>query len=65
MKVYKHEGSGHYIGSCVIVFSNSLEEAKQLIRQELDNGGLPDEELDITEFKSKNNTIIYSVNGDY
>jgi hypothetical protein len=49
MKIYIHEGNGHYIGSCVIVVSDNLENAKGLIRQSLDDMGLSDEELSITE----------------
>ena len=65
MKIFKHEGKGHYIGSCVIVVANTIDEAKTLIRDELDAGGLPEEKLKIEEIKFKNLSVIHSINGDY
>ena len=64
MKIYKHEGKGHYIGSCVIVISESLEDANKLIRKELDSIGLSGEVLEVKEVLP-NNGLIYSNNGDY
>ena len=65
MKLYIHEGKGHYIGSCVMVVSDNLEAAKGLIRQSLNSMGLSDEELSITEKEIKNNTIVLEQSGDY
>jgi hypothetical protein len=65
MKIYIHEGKGHYIGSCVIVVSDNLENAKGLIRQSLYGMGLLDEELSITEKEIKNDTIVLEQSGDY
>ncbi len=65
MKVFKHQGSGHYIGSVVIVTCETEEEAKLLIRGYLDQSGLKSEELNIVEFEIKNLTIIHAQNGDY
>jgi hypothetical protein len=58
MKMYIHEGAGHHLGSCVIVVSDNLENAKGLIRQSLDSIDLPLEELSITEKESSNGVIV-------
>ena len=65
MKIYIHEGKGHYIGSCVIVVSDNLENAKSLIRQSLDSMGLSDEELSITEKEITNGCVVLELSGDY
>ena len=65
MKMYIHEGAGHHLGSCVIVVSDSLENAKSLIRQSLNGMGLFDEQLSITEKEISNNTIVWRESGDY
>ena len=63
-KIFKHTGGGHYIGSCCIVIANDLEEAKEMIRTELDSSGLEDEELEIEEQKIKVG-IVHFVDGNY
>ena len=65
MKLYTHKGEGHYIGSCVIVVSDNLENAKGLIRQSLNDMGLSDEELSITEKEISNGVIVLEQSGDY
>lgn len=65
MKMYIHEGKGHYVGSCVIVVSDNLENAKSLIRQSLDNMGLSDEELSIEEKEISNGIVVWKESGDY
>ena len=65
MKIFKHEGSGHYIGSVVVVVCETEEEAKETIREYLDESGLKDEILNISEFEIKNLSIIHAQNGDY
>jgi hypothetical protein len=65
MKIYIHEGKGHYIGSCVIVVSDNIENARGLIRQSLDDVGLSNEELSITEKEISNGIIVWKENGDY
>ena len=65
MKIYKHTGPGHYIGSCVIVVAKSEESATKLIRGILDNMGLSDEVLNIETFKIKDCAVIEECNGDY
>lgn len=64
MKIYKHEGKGFYIGSCVIVIAETIDTARVLIENELFRIGLSNEkaepiEVDITD------KIIYTHNGDY
>jgi len=65
MKIYIHEGKGHYIGSCVIVVSDNLENAEDIIGQSLYDMGLPDEELSITEKEISNGIIVLKQSGDY
>jgi len=65
MKIYKHEGGGHYIGSCVIVVCETELEADGMIRKILDKEGLDKEQTKITEHEIMTNEIIYINNGDY
>lgn len=65
MKIYKHTGNGHYIGSCIIVLSENRSNAEIIIVNELNKNGLGDEELNIEEIEIQNNLIILSENGDY
>lgn len=64
MKIYKHTGSGFYIGSLVIVIAENYEMAKWLIETELISIGLNGEQLNITEADIKEG-VVYSENGDY
>jgi len=64
LKIYKHKGQGHWIGSCVIVVTNSIEDATEMIRTELDAQGLEKENLNIKVFEIKER-IIHINNGDY
>jgi hypothetical protein len=64
MKVYKHEGKGFYIGSCVIVIADTIDMARILIENELFRMGLSDEKPEPVEVDTRDN-IIYSYNGDY
>jgi hypothetical protein len=64
MKIYKHEGKGFYIGSCVIVVADTIEMAKILIENELFRMGLSDEKAEPIEIDIRDN-IVYSYNGDY
>lgn len=65
MKIYKHTGNGHYIGSCIIVVADSLENAISLIQTILIEVGLPNEKIQIEEFEIQPNTVILDANGDY
>jgi len=65
MKIYIHEGKGHYIGSTVVAICENLEIAKKLIRTTLDDMGLSQEELSISETKITPNSVIYQASGDY
>jgi hypothetical protein len=65
MKIYKHTGPGHYIGSCIIIVSDSREKAEIIIKSQLNNCGLSDEELKIEEYPIIDGKIIYINNGDY
>ena len=65
MKIYIHEGKGHYIGSTVVTICENLEIAKKLIRATLDDMGLSQEELSISETKISPNNVIYQASGDY
>ena len=65
MRIYKHIGKGHYIGSCIVIIAEDEDIAKHLISIELINMGLRDEPLDIEEFEIIKNTIIVKQDGDY
>ena len=65
MKIYKHEGKGHWIGSTVIVVANDRETAEAMVRENLDRGGLQNEELNVVEISIEPNTLIHYDNGDY
>ena len=65
MKIYIHQGPGHYVGSVVVVVAESNELAERLVRVSLDTMGLSNEEILLTEFENKPNTIIYTQRGDY
>jgi hypothetical protein len=65
MNIFKHTGSGHYIGSCVIVTAPNLKRASEIIRGYLNDSGLKDELLNITEYNCDRVSIIHAVNGDY
>lgn len=64
-KIYKHEGPGHYIGSCIIVIAEDEYEASDLIRTELDSMGLHNEVINMVEMSIKKQKIIYAYDGDY
>jgi len=64
-KLFIHEGKGHYIGSCVIVVSDSLENAETLIRSSLNNMGLRNEQLSIVEKEISCGTVVVEMSGDY
>jgi hypothetical protein len=64
MKIYKHEGKGFYVGSCIIVIADTIEMARILIENELYRMGLSDEKAEPIEIDIRDN-IIYSYNGDY
>lgn len=64
MKIYKHEGKGFYIGSCIIVIADSTEMATILIENELFRIGLSNEKVVPIEVDTRDG-IIYSYNGDY
>jgi pyruvate/2-oxoglutarate/acetoin dehydrogenase E1 component len=66
MKIYIHEGNGHYIGSCVIVIAGSKLVAETMIRKELDDAGLPREQVDIkTIMNIDKRKVVKVINGDY
>jgi hypothetical protein len=65
LKLYIHTGNGHYVGSSVIVVSDNYETAASIIRNELNEMGLGDEELSIIEKEIVNNKIVFSRSGDY
>lgn len=65
LKIYKHEGKGHWIGSCVILLAPSRQEADATIRKKLDSEGLSKEPLDIEEIDPKIPRFVYVNNGEY
>jgi hypothetical protein len=68
MRVYVHEGHGHWIGSCVVVIAESPLQAVEMIRKELDDGGLPNEAVTIQrlrEYTPDRPKVVHFDNGDY
>lgn len=66
MHIYKHQGKGFYVGSCVVVYAFNRKQAEEMIRKELDKNGLKKEKVNITEIHSLGNaTVIHTDNGDY
>lgn len=65
MKIYKHTGNGHYIGSCIVVVAFNKELAEHKIKKLLVEGGLPNEGLNIEEFDFILGRVIVNDNGDY
>ena len=49
----------------MIVWADTLIEAKTLIRIELDEAGLQKERVDVVEVPMVRNSFVLSVNGDY
>jgi len=65
MKIYKHTGNGHYIGSCILITANSRSEARRIIRGILDKNGLKKEQLSLDEYPIDTLGVIHVANGDY
>ena len=67
MRIYRHYGKGHYIGSCIIVAANDEDEARAMIRTELDNMGLKEEKVAdfLHPLPILFHGIVYSDSGDY
>lgn len=64
MKLYKHTGNGHFIGSICIVISETREAAEAVIRARLNSSGLKKEKLNISE-ESLKPGVVYFADGDY
>lgn len=54
-KIYKHQSQS--IGSLVVIVEQSLESAKKIIRELLDEMGLTNEELNIEEIELNKSLI--------
>jgi hypothetical protein len=65
MKIYIHTGKGHYIGSVIIVASESYESAYNIIKIRLSQMGLESEDPQIVEMEIEDDKIIYCQSGDY
>ena len=65
MKIYRHTGPGHYIGSCIVVVANCLNEAEAHISALLRKNGLKDEKLNIEELEIYAGKKVVEINGDY
>lgn len=65
MRVWKHEGPGHYIGSCVMCMAETEEKAKELIRVYLDQMGLKSEPVDLRWHRTDVEGVFHAVSGDY
>ena len=58
MKLWIHEGKGHYIGSVVIVEAPDWESARLIVRAELDRSGLKDEPLAVKQLNVVKNKVL-------
>lgn len=65
MRIYKHTGDGHWIGSHIIVVAGDMRQARKMVREELDKAGLPNEQLDIEGIPIKAKTVVLALDGDY
>ncbi len=67
LKIFKHVGGGHWVGSCVIVSAVSQEIAEQFIRTKLDACGLKNEDLCVHEVENAmtQSSLILCESGDY
>ena len=67
MRIYRHFGKGRYIGSAVIVITDTEENARNLIRTSLDNMGLQKEpvadNLHVTQIIP--HRYVHEDSGDY
>ena len=65
MKIYQHNGAGHYIGSMFTVIEQNSHDAELHISKLLLEHGLRDEKLNIKTIPLKQGTVITAVDGDY
>jgi hypothetical protein len=68
MKVYKWEGSGHYLDATVICIADNMKSATVIIKNKLIDNGLSkswEESEDIEEIDVRDSRLIYFDNGDY
>ena len=55
MKIYKWQGSGHYLGASIVVVADSRQSAEEMIAKWLTETGLPkswEESEEIEEFET-------------
>ena len=68
MKIYKWQGSGHYLGATMIAMADCLKSAEEIIEKELLDCGLAkswEETRDIEEIEIDDCKLIWGDNGDY
>ena len=66
LKADRHSGTGHWIGSDVIVVAHSITDAETYIRQTLDEVGLQVEDVNVVEILGlSDGDILIAENGDY
>ena len=65
MRIYKHEGRGHYIGSVIIVVARDARRARKMIRERLDAAGLKEEEIELESFPVTDEREILNHDGNY
>lgn len=66
MRIYIHHGAGHYIGSKVIVLATNHQQAIDMIRKQLGESGLKNEEIKhLVVVEIDKPCIVLSDNGDY
>ncbi len=68
MKVYKWEGSGHWLGATVICVADNMTSAREIIEKELIDNGLSEswtESEEIEEIEIDGCKLIHVYSGDY
>jgi len=68
MKIYKWQGSGHYLGATMIFLCDNLELAKEMIEKELIDCGLAkswEESQEIEVIELDGCKMIWGDDGDY
>jgi hypothetical protein len=65
LKIFKHNGRGHYLGSYIIVVAKDIDQATEIIRLKLIDLGLPNELPLVFEYEIEEGMFIHIDDGDY
>lgn len=66
LRLWVHEGVGHYVGSCYMCMAETEERATELIRAALDEAGLKAEQIKSLQWRRTDvEGVLYRNDGDY